>query len=81
MSGLLRCPKCKRNTLRCKVSLFLDIDMAAYHRLSKKMVATRHVRFEGADWPNELLYCERDGCGYLSSMGTRRQSTEGTGNG
>lgn len=64
-ADLRRCPKCKKLSLRCKVELFLDIDMRAYRKLSKKTIRTRLVKVEGANWPKELFYCSRWECGYL----------------
>lgn len=66
MSDLSICPKCGKNTVRCKVSLFLDIDMKAFHRLSKKTLRTKLVRVEGADWPRMAFYCSSSKCnGYF----------------
>lgn len=59
--NLSRCPKCKKNNLRCKVSLFLDIPMSLYGGLNKQALRQKALKLEGADWPRALFYCE---CGY-----------------
>lgn len=59
------CPKCKRNTVRIQVSLYLDIHPRVYGRLSKKNLRTRDVRVQGAGWPTMVLYCTRVECGHM----------------
>lgn len=63
------CPRCNCLSLRCKVELFLDIDMRVYRRLSKKTLRTKFVRVEGANWPTASFYCTRTECGYAEHLG------------
>lgn len=62
------CPKCGKRSIRCKVNLFLDIDMRAYGSLNKGTLRTKLVRVDGADWPRALLYCDKENCGFILRM-------------
>lgn len=55
---------------KVKVELFLDIDHdPAFHNLSKKMLRTKHVRVEGANWPKSTAYCNKCGVSYPGLAG------------
>ncbi len=59
-----RCKKCrKKGTLRLMVSLFLDIPLELYARLSKKNLRRKDVKLDGAGWDSSRLYCAS--CGWL----------------
>ncbi len=53
--------KCE-HVFRIKVELFLDIPLSMEHRLSKKNIASKEVKVDGANWPKQMIYCEKCGC-------------------
>lgn len=59
-----RCPRCRKQSLRIKVELFLDIDVKWSHRLTKKTLRDSGVQLDGAGWPEATRYCSK-GCGWM----------------
>jgi len=59
------CPRCKKGSIRVKVNLYLDIPLSLMNRLSKRNLRSRDVKVEGANWPEELLYCTNHKCGMM----------------
>lgn len=61
-----RCPRCRRNTLRVMVDLFIDIPASMQHNVSKTKLRSRAVRVDGARWECATTYCGHPSCGYGS---------------
>lgn len=63
----MRCPRCKRKTLRVQVSVFLDIPASLSHALTKGSLRSKDVKIDGADWPRCVWYCTR--CRWTARLG------------
>lgn len=61
----MKCPKCKKQTLRIKVELFLDIHPRFIHRLNKGALRSSDIKIDGANWPTMLGYCTNLKCGFV----------------
>jgi hypothetical protein len=46
---------------RAKVELFLDIPAEYGHQINKRVLRSRRIRVEGANWPKAYTYCEKCG--------------------
>lgn len=62
----MKCPKCKKNTVRVGVSLFLDIPYQFYACLSKNLRDAK-TKLAGAGWDRAYFYCAR-ACGFATHL-------------
>ena len=53
----IHCPKCGGKNIHFNLSLQITAPAAMLHRLSKKAIANKQVRFISADWPKVSFFC------------------------
>ena len=75
-----RCPKCRRRSVRCLVSLYLDIPGDLMHQLSKTNLRKRGVQVMGAGWPTSTMFCSRGACGWFLRLDPRTETPQPKGN-
>lgn len=59
-----RCPRCRKPTRRLNVYLMVTALASFIRAMSKKAIATRHVKVEAALWDGMSWWCSNPACGH-----------------
>ena len=64
----LLCQRCKKQTVRMGVNLFLDVPSWMYGELSKKNLNSKDTKIMGAGWDRAFFYCTSANCGWNTHL-------------